>query len=141
MLFMLLVFGVPYLLHRLVSVASDAPMAAPQTVDKAVTHQPPPDKTNADTSAKEYEFARALYPFTSGGENELSLNKSELMMVLEKPEGDWWRGRLQNGSVGWVPKAYLELLEKKIRVPEASSKTRLSPPAEPIRTEDFTYTK
>ncbi|XP_036410558.1 cytoplasmic protein NCK1 isoform X1 [Megalops cyprinoides] len=55
---------------------------------------------------------QALYPFSSGNDEELSFDKGEVMDVLEKPENDpeWWKCRKADGQVGLVPKNYVTVL-------------------------------
>ncbi|XP_018609172.2 cytoplasmic protein NCK1 isoform X1 [Scleropages formosus] len=56
---------------------------------------------------------QALYPFSSGNEEELSFDKGEVMDVVEKPENDpeWWRCRKADGQLGLVPKNYVTILQ------------------------------
>ncbi|KAG5850512.1 hypothetical protein ANANG_G00083260 [Anguilla anguilla] len=51
---------------------------------------------------------QALYPFSSGNDEELSFEKGEVMEVVEKPENDpeWWKCRKADGQLGLVPKNY-----------------------------------
>lgn len=55
---------------------------------------------------------QALYPFSSGNDEELNFEKGEVMEVVEKPENDpeWWRCRNAQGLVGLVPKNYVLVL-------------------------------
>ncbi|XP_078470156.1 cytoplasmic protein NCK2-like isoform X1 [Lampetra planeri] len=54
----------------------------------------------------------AMYPFSSGSDEELGFNKGEVMDVLEKPEDDpeWWRCRKSDGRVGLVPRNYVQVV-------------------------------
>lgn len=49
--------------------------------------------------------ARANYPFTAAGPEELSFNSGDVLTVSEQ-NGDWWRAEL-NGRNGLVPSNYL----------------------------------
>lgn len=57
---------------------------------------------------------QALYPFSSGNDEELNFEKGEVMDVLEKPENDpeWWKCRKADGQVGLVPKNYVTVLQE-----------------------------
>ena len=48
------------------------------------------------------------YNYTAQQQDELSLTKGELVMVLEKSSDGWWNGRKESGS-GWFPSNYVEL--------------------------------
>ncbi len=52
---------------------------------------------------------QALYPFSSGNDEELNFEKGEVMDVVEKPENDpeWWKCRKADGQIGLVPKNYV----------------------------------
>ncbi|XP_066539319.1 SH2/SH3 adapter protein Nck1 isoform X3 [Hoplias malabaricus] len=57
---------------------------------------------------------QALYPFSSGNDEELNFEKGEVMDVLEKPENDpeWWKCRKADGQIGLVPKNYVTMLQE-----------------------------
>uniref|UniRef100_A0AAQ4Q529 Cytoplasmic protein n=1 Tax=Gasterosteus aculeatus aculeatus TaxID=481459 RepID=A0AAQ4Q529_GASAC len=56
---------------------------------------------------------QALYPFSSGNDEELNFEKGEVMEVVEKPENDpeWWKCRKADGQLGLVPKNYVTVLD------------------------------
>ncbi|XP_062848105.1 SH2/SH3 adapter protein Nck1 isoform X1 [Trichomycterus rosablanca] len=60
------------------------------------------------------QTVQALYPFSSGNDEELNFEKGEVMDVLEKPENDpeWWKCRKVDGQVGLVPKNYVTVLQE-----------------------------
>uniref|UniRef100_A0A8C7MVF6 Cytoplasmic protein NCK1 n=1 Tax=Oncorhynchus kisutch TaxID=8019 RepID=A0A8C7MVF6_ONCKI len=55
---------------------------------------------------------QALYPFSSGNDEELNFEKGEVMEVVEKPDNDpeWWKCRKADGQLGLVPKNYVTVL-------------------------------
>ncbi|XP_067234262.1 SH2/SH3 adapter protein Nck1 isoform X1 [Chanodichthys erythropterus] len=57
---------------------------------------------------------QALYPFSSGNDEELNFEKGEVMDVVEKPENDpeWWKCRKADGQMGLVPKNYVNVLQE-----------------------------
>lgn len=57
---------------------------------------------------------QALYPFSSGNDEELNFEKGEVMDVVEKPENDpeWWKCRKSDGQMGLVPKNYVTVLQE-----------------------------
>ncbi|KAG7270425.1 hypothetical protein CRUP_035404 [Coryphaenoides rupestris] len=56
---------------------------------------------------------QALYPFSSGNDEELNFERGEVMEVVEKPENDpeWWKCRKADGQLGLVPKNYVTVLD------------------------------
>lgn len=50
----------------------------------------------------------ALYDFTAGGENQLSLRKGEQVRILSyNKSGEWCEAHTDSGMVGWVPSNYV----------------------------------
>jgi abelson tyrosine-protein kinase 1 len=50
----------------------------------------------------------ALYDFQAGGENQLSLQKTEQVRILSyNKSGEWCEAHNNQGSVGWVPSNYV----------------------------------
>lgn len=50
----------------------------------------------------------ALYDFTAGGENQLSLRKGEQVRILSyNKSGEWCEAHSDSGLVGWVPSNYV----------------------------------
>ena len=142
-------FGIPYLFNKFLSLmANDGPITnsnkriedehsegihqkpelSDQQTDRQVEHLTQGKSStvtnknnNGSESVAEYEFGRALHQFKAESPNELGVEKGDLIMMVEKPEGnDWWKGRLQNGQVGWIPKNFVELHKKKITIPKAN---------------------
>ena len=55
--------------------------------------------------------ARALYDYTARSDKELSFKRGETLKVIEKsPDGHWWDG-LCGSSRGFIPVAYVEIIE------------------------------
>ncbi|BFZ06131.1 hypothetical protein BsWGS_09170 [Bradybaena similaris] len=52
--------------------------------------------------------ACAKYFYTADRVDEISLSKGERIIVIEKSSDGWWRGRKDDGSVGWFPSNYVE---------------------------------
>ncbi|CAZ84294.1 unnamed protein product [Tuber melanosporum] len=52
---------------------------------------------------------RALYDFAGQTENELSLSKDEVVIIIRKEANGWWLTKKMNSTEqGWAPSAYLE---------------------------------
>ncbi|KAJ2791000.1 cytoskeletal protein binding protein, partial [Coemansia guatemalensis] len=81
----------------------------PQPQPLAETQKPvPPLPLHVDAAQ---EFAVMLYDFESQDAEELTVAKDERVMVLEKPDNEWWLVQMAppHGRKGLVPAAYLEL--------------------------------
>ncbi|XP_012943236.1 cytoplasmic protein NCK2 [Aplysia californica] len=73
-------------------------------------------RTNGNNAANTYETfqlgqcmpACAKFLYTAQRPDEISLSKGERIMVIEKSTDGWWRGRKDDGSVGWFPSNYVE---------------------------------
>lgn len=114
--FLAAVFGMPYLLKKLV-----ATMAEQQ--EKKLLHdgaQPPLNlgRPGEAIDPKKLEFARSLYNFNPEDDKmELALKKGDLVAILSKnsPTGEpsqWWRCRSRDGRIGFVPYNYLEMIKR-----------------------------
>ena len=51
--------------------------------------------------------ALAKYAYTAQQRDELSLNKGDRVLVLEKSSDGWWKGCKDDGSTGWFPSNYV----------------------------------
>ncbi|EGT58185.1 hypothetical protein CAEBREN_05204 [Caenorhabditis brenneri] len=58
--------------------------------------------------------AKAVVKFTYEPrlEDELGLTKGQYVNVIEKNSDGWWKGEAPNGSVGWFPSNYVEMLNE-----------------------------
>ena len=52
--------------------------------------------------------ASAKFQYTAQRSDEISLSRGERIMVIEKSNDGWWRGRNDAGGVGWFPSNYVE---------------------------------
>lgn len=76
----------------------------------------PEDYVNArETRVKhddENECCTVLYDFSADGDDELSVQEGDRLVVLEKDGDEWWKVRDSMGHEGVVPASYVELDEK-----------------------------
>lgn len=110
LVFILAVFGLPYLMSKLIR-----SLASQQSQQLALQ---PPDNKPIDPS--QLLFCRVLYDYTppnpSAAEGiDLSVKKGDLVAVLsqEDPAGnpsEWWRCRSRDGKVGYLPGVYLQTI-------------------------------
>ncbi|OCH90954.1 hypothetical protein OBBRIDRAFT_776007 [Obba rivulosa] len=60
--------------------------------------------------AEKGEAAVVLYDFAADGEDELSVQEGETLIVLERDGDEWWKCRSASGAEGVVPASYVELV-------------------------------
>ena len=128
MVFILAVFGLPFIMGKLIralarsqeEAAAAGGQASPSAFDQP---QQPSISIPGTLDPSKIEFCRVMYdytPETSSGTGgvDLSVKKGDLVAVLSKfdPLGnpsEWWRCRARNGRVGYLPSPYLEAIQRK----------------------------
>lgn len=56
------------------------------------------------------EYVRTLYDFPGNDAEDLPFKKGEILVIVEKPEEQWWSARNKDGQVGMIPVPYVEKL-------------------------------
>ncbi|CAG8635373.1 17554_t:CDS:2 [Acaulospora morrowiae] len=112
-LFVLAVFGIPYLMHRFIRIISQR---------QQMSVLPPEGNSESITpgqmvTSQNIEFCRALYDFIGESPVELNLRRGDIIAILSKTDihgrpSQWWRGRLRNGEQGMFPSNYVEIINK-----------------------------
>ncbi|KAG0276913.1 Peroxisomal membrane protein PAS20 [Linnemannia exigua] len=120
-IFLLAVFGLPYLMGRLIRALSNRNPAPQQGLlpgqEGQVTQAGAPGAPS-QVNPQSLDFARALYDFTpSNAQQELAFRRGDIIAILSRqdPMGQeslWWRGRLRNGEMGLFPSNYVEIINK-----------------------------
>uniref|UniRef100_UPI00358EE108 crk-like protein n=1 Tax=Myxine glutinosa TaxID=7769 RepID=UPI00358EE108 len=59
-------------------------------------------------SGVQAEYVRALYDFVGSDPEDLSFRRGELLLVLDRPEEQWWTARNRDGRAGMIPVPYVE---------------------------------
>ena len=122
--FIVAVFGLPYLLGKLIKALakSQEEAAASQALRDGVA--PAGDASDPTADPAKVDFCRALWDFApdaaAGGVAglDLAVKKGDLVAVLSKtdPLGNasaWWRCRARDGRVGYLPAPYLEPIPRR----------------------------
>jgi len=105
-LFILAVFGLPYLMGKLIKALAEK---------QAIEHAAPNAEIAVDP--KNLDFYRALYDFVPQEPNvELPLKTGDIVAILQKFDAGWWKARKRDGSVGFVPGNYLDILPRREEV-------------------------
>lgn len=113
--FMLAVFGLPYLMGKLIKALARSQEAEEQRKMLENPHSAQPLDPN------KLEFCRALYDFTPNANMQgmdLSVKKGDMVAVLSKSDpmgnaSEWWKCRSRDGRVGYLPGIYLETIQRK----------------------------
>ncbi|KAL8916143.1 MAG: hypothetical protein Q9208_008680 [Pyrenodesmia sp. 3 TL-2023] len=122
-IFLLAVFGLPYLMSRLIrSLASQSQESQQQAAIEGIPSSDPALTQPIDPS--KLVFCRVLYDYTppnpSAAEGiDLPVKKGDIVAILSKldPEGreesEWWKCRSRAGGVGYLPGVYLEEIQRR----------------------------
>lgn len=122
LVFLLAVFGLPYLLSKLIrslaspSVVIDAPVLGPDGT-------PLPDQAPmiSTIDPSKLDFCRVLYDYApppTANQSDLAVKRGDLVAVLSKNDplgkpSEWWRCRSREGRMGYLPGVYLEGIQRK----------------------------
>lgn len=119
-MFALAVFGLPYLMSKLIR-----SMAKAQEVEEQKRLLEQGIVVRADGSQQidpsRLDFCRVLYdykPAAQSGGLDLEVSKGDLVAVLSKTDpmgqpSEWWRCRARDGKQGYLPSPYLQKIERK----------------------------
>ncbi|KAI9684557.1 MAG: Peroxisomal membrane protein PAS20 [Bathelium mastoideum] len=128
--FMVAVFGLPFLMGKLIRalarnheeeerkrIEANPALAYDHALQQASASGQPMDPSKLD-------FCRLLYDFTpdTNAQNtqgiDLAVKKGDLVAVLSKTDpmgqpSEWWKCRSRDGGIGYLPAPYLEKIEKR----------------------------
>ncbi|KAB8670387.1 hypothetical protein FH972_026300 [Carpinus fangiana] len=152
--FVLAVFGLPYLMGKLIRALAKSheesmqqqqigPDGRPIPPQLGPNGEPLPQQRPSFDPAK-LDFCKVLYDFppqeaiangTFNQEMDLQVKKGDLVAVLDKADpngnpqtaqqdGAWWRCRARDGRMGYLPAVYLETIQRKPAAIEAGSASR-----------------
>ncbi|XP_069834779.1 SH3 domain-containing protein 19 isoform X2 [Dendropsophus ebraccatus] len=90
-----------------VEIIEDLPSktAAPDSLD---SQKNKPSGSSAQLNRLSGEWYEALYDFTAETEDDLPFRKGDKILIIEKVDSEWYRGRL-NGREGILPTAFVQL--------------------------------
>lgn len=145
-IFLLAVFGLPYLMGKLIK-----SLAQNQEEEERKRMQANPQALEAQggppMDPSKLEFCRVLYDFTPEANAQtvqgvdLAVKKGDLVAVLSKTDplgnaSQWWLCRARDGRKGYLPQPYLEII---VRRPQQAI-TSGSQPASPVGSRTQTMT-
>lgn len=114
LVFLLAVFGFPYILNKLIK-----RVHAMNNLKKGISNQ---DHSDGMIDPSKLEFARALYDFVPENPKiEVTLKKGDLMAITSRKDplgndSQWWKVRTKSGSVGYVPYNYIEIIKRQKKI-------------------------
>lgn len=143
-MFILAVFGLPYLLGKLIR--SLARSQEEEARRQQAVMGPNGELPNGPLDPSKLDFCRVLYDYTPDAQNtagvDLAVRKGDIVAVLSKSDpmgnpSEWWRCRARDGGVGYLPSPYLETIQRR-PAPAAITAAPASAPA--TRTSTMTAT-
>ncbi|KAK2741898.1 Peroxisomal membrane protein PAS20 [Myotisia sp. PD_48] len=117
--FLAAVFGLPYLMAKLIRVlarSQEEEAKRQQELLNSAQQQP----NSIDPS--KLDFCRVLYDYSPDAQAsagvDLAVKKGDLVAVLSRSDpmgspSEWWRCRARDGSVGYLPSPYLETVQRR----------------------------
>ena len=135
--FMLAVFGLPYLMGKLIKA-----LARSQEEEEKRKMAENPQAYGQPIDPNKLEFCRAMYDFTPSGNMQgmdLSVKKGDMVAILSKSDpmgnaSEWWRCRSRDGRMGYLPGIYLETIHRKQPAQITSGSQSGSPPGSRTQT-------
>ena len=119
--FMAAVFGLPYLMGKLIKALTRSQEEEEKRRQEA---SPQLYDANGTLDPNKLEFCRVMYDFTPETNNnvvqgvDLAVKKGDLVAILSKTDplgnaSEWWRCRSRDGRMGYLPSPYLEPIQRR----------------------------
>ena len=138
--FIVAVFGLPYLMTKLIRALAASQEAEQQ---KQLANAPyGADNGGQQLDPSKLDFCKVLYdyqPQLQPGQQpqegiDLAVSKGDLVAVLSKtdPAGntsEWWRCRARDGRMGYLPSPYLETIQRRPQQAQIAAKSNATSPA------------
>lgn len=123
--FVVAVFGLPYLMGKLVKALATSQEAEQQ---RQLQEQQPIDPNKLDFCRVLYDYSPQMGPgqqFQDG--IDLEVKKGDYVAVLSKTDpmgqqSEWWRCRARDGRIGYLPSPYLETIQRKPQAAQISDR-------------------
>lgn len=138
-MFMVAVFGLPYLMGKLIKA-----LARSQEEEEKRKMAENPQAFGGQIDPNKLEFCRLLYDFTPDANMQgldLAVKKGDMVAVLSKSDplgnpSEWWQCRSRDGRMGYLPGIYLETIQRR----QPAQITNGSQPASPAGSRAQTMT-
>ena len=143
--FVVAVFGLPYLMTKLIRALATSQEAEQQ---RQIANAPyGADDQQQQLDPSKLDFCRVLYdytPQTQPGQQyqegiDIAVKKGDLVAVLSKTDpmgqaSEWWRCRARNGQMGYLPALYLETIQRRQQGQIAAKSDATSPAGSRVNT-------
>lgn len=120
-MFMLAVFGLPYLMGKLIKALAKS--QEEEEKKRLAGNQVHTQQGQQQLDPSKLDFCRLLYDFPppdqpSDPNIDLSVKRGDLVAVLSKTDpmgepSEWWRCRARDGRMGYLPSVYLETIQRR----------------------------
>ncbi|KAJ5731475.1 peroxisomal docking factor component Pex13-Penicillium chrysogenum [Penicillium malachiteum] len=116
-MFLVAVFGLPYLMGKLIKA-----LARSQEERRQQLAGPNGEPQSASLDPAKLDFCRLLYDYSPETQEsngiDLAVKKGDIVAVLSKSDpmgnaSEWWRCRARDGRVGYLPGPYLETIQRR----------------------------
>lgn len=118
-MFMLAVFGLPYLMGKLIKA-----LARSQEEEEKRRMAANPQAFGEPLDPNKLEFCKLKYDFTPDTNMaaapglDLAVKKGDMVAVLSKTDplgnpSEWWKCRARDGRMGYLPGLYLEVIQRR----------------------------
>lgn len=120
-MFLVAVFGLPYLMGKLIKTLARSQEQRRQLMVDA-NGEPTGGAQSVSLDPSKLDFCRLLYDYTpesqEGAGIDLAVKKGDIVAVLGKSDpmgnaSEWWRCRARDGRVGYLPGPYLETIQRR----------------------------
>lgn len=124
-MFILAVFGLPYLMGKLIKTlarSQEEEAKRRQQVLVGADGETAQAGQAAPLDPSKLDFCRVLYDYTPESQEsagiDLAVKKGDIVAVLSKSDpmgnaSEWWRCRARDGRVGYLPGPYLETIQRR----------------------------
>lgn len=118
-MFLVAVFGLPYLMGKLIKALA---RSQEEEAKRRQLAGPNGEPQSAALDPSKLDFCRVLYDYTPETQEsngiDLAVKKGDIVAVLSKSDpmgnaSEWWRCRARDGRVGYLPGPYLETIQRR----------------------------
>ncbi|EXJ88603.1 hypothetical protein A1O1_05533 [Capronia coronata CBS 617.96] len=126
--FALAVFGLPYLMTKLIrALAKSQEEEQRRQQEQMPLSYPNANGEQVPIDPRKLDFCRVLYDYTPAPNSagmDLEVKKGDFVAVLSKTDpmgnpSEWWRCRARDGKQGYLPSPYLEPIQRPAQRPTA----------------------
>jgi peroxin-13 len=119
-MFLVAVFGLPYLMGKLIKALARSQEEEAKRRQQLIGPNGEPQSAAMDPA--KLDFCRLLYDYTPETQEsngiDLAVKKGDIVAVLSKSDpmgnaSEWWRCRARDGRVGYLPGPYLETIQRR----------------------------